>query len=112
MLEAGLKDSIPGVTIDRQCGSGLESVQYACRMIQAGAGKVYIAGGVESTSRAPWKIKRPHSVYETALPEFYERASFAPEMSDPSMIQGAENVPRCMMFQENYKMNLLIEVIN
>lgn len=94
LLEAGLKDSIPGVTIDRQCGSGLESVQYACRMIQAGAGKVYIAGGVESTSRAPWKIKRPHSVYETALPEFYERASFAPEMSDPSMIQGAENVAK------------------
>ncbi len=78
-------------------------------MIQAGAGKVYIAGGVESTSRAPWKIKRPHSVYETALPEFYERASFAPDMSDPSMIQGAEMWPRCMMFQENYKMNLLIE---
>lgn len=39
LLEAGLKDSIPGVTIDRQCGSGLESVQYACRMIQAGAAR-------------------------------------------------------------------------
>lgn len=39
LLEAGLKDSIPGVTIDRQCGSGLESVQYACRMIQARAGR-------------------------------------------------------------------------
>ena len=75
LLEAGLAESIPGVTMDRQCGSGLESIIYACRMVQAGAGHIYIAGGVESTSRAPWKIKRPQSVYDTQLPEFYERAS-------------------------------------
>ena len=56
LLEAGLAESIPGVTMDRQCGSGLESIIYACRMVQAGAGHIYIAGGVESTSRAPWKI--------------------------------------------------------
>lgn len=48
--------------------------------------------GVESTSRAPWKIKRPQSLYDTHLPEFYERAPFAPESQDPSMIQAAENV--------------------
>ena len=71
---------------------GLESIIYACRMVQAGAGHIYIAGGVESTSRAPWKIKRPQSVYDTQLPEFYERASFAPKGQDPSMIEAAENV--------------------
>lgn len=92
LLEAGLKHQIPGMTIDRQCGSGLEAVNQACRMVQAGAGTVYIAGGVESTSRAPWKIKRPQSLYDTHLPEFYERAPFAPESQDPSMIQAAENV--------------------
>ena len=92
LLEAGLAESIPGVTMDRQCGSGLESIIYACRMVQAGAGHIYIAGGVESTSRAPWKIKRPQSVYDTQLPEFYERASFAPKGQDPSMIEAAENV--------------------
>ncbi|MGI2314851.1 beta-ketoacyl synthase N-terminal-like domain-containing protein, partial [Staphylococcus cohnii] len=92
LLEAGLNQQVPGVTIDRQCGSGLEAVNQACRMIQAGAGLIYIAGGVESTSRAPWKIKRPQSVYDTHLPEFYERASFAPKDQDPSMIQAAENV--------------------
>lgn len=90
LLEAGLPVDIPGVTIDRQCGAGLEAVTYACRMIQAGAGEVYIAGGVESTSRAPWKIKRPQSVYDA--PEFFERASFAPDGEDPSMIEAAENV--------------------
>lgn len=70
LLEAHLNDEIPGLTIDRQCGSGLESVIHACRMIQAGAGDIYIAGGVESVSRSPWKIKRPQSVYDTQLPEF------------------------------------------
>ena len=92
LLEAELDHHIPGVTIDRQCGSGLEAILQACRMIQAGAGTIYMAGGVESTSRSPWKIKRPQSVYDTQLPEFFERASFAPERQDPSMIEAAENV--------------------
>src|SRR5699024_1641115 len=70
LLEAGLNQQVPGVTIDRQCGSGLEAVNQACRMIQAGAGSIYIAGGVESTSRAPWKIKRPQSVYDTHYQKF------------------------------------------
>lgn len=56
LLHAGLSSDIPGMTIDRQCGSGLEAINLACRMIQAGAGDIYLAGGVESTSRAPWKI--------------------------------------------------------
>lgn len=94
LLEAGLSNEVPGITVDRQCGSGLESIIYACRMVQCGAGRVYVAGGVESTSRAPWKIKRPQSVYETQLPQFYERASFAPEGQDPSMIEAAENVAK------------------
>ncbi|BGE83330.1 thiolase family protein [Staphylococcus petrasii] len=94
LLEAGLSNEVPGLTVDRQCGSGLESIIYACRMVQCGAGRVYVAGGVESTSRAPWKIKRPQSVYETQLPQFYERASFAPEGQDPSMIEAAENVAK------------------
>ena len=70
LLEAGLNHRIPGITLDRQCGSGLESIIYACRMVQCEAGKVFIAGGIESTSRAPWKIKRPQSVYEMQLPQF------------------------------------------
>ena len=76
LLEAGIDDAIPGLTIDRQCGSGLESIIYACRMIQSEAGKIYLAGGVESTSRAPWKILRPQSVYEQHFPQFM-KTSFA-----------------------------------
>ena len=82
LLEVGLKDSIPSVTIDRQCGSGLESVQYACRMIQAGAGKVYILQVVLKVQvEHLGKIKRPYSVYETTYLSFMS-ASFAPEMND------------------------------
>ena len=58
-LEASLPFSVPGMTIDRQCGSGLEAINIAMRMVQSGAGDVYLAGGVESTSRAPWKMKKP-----------------------------------------------------
>ncbi len=47
-LEAGLPVSTPGVTVDRQCGSGLEAITLAARMIQAGAGRFYLAGGTES----------------------------------------------------------------
>ena len=69
LLEAGLNHRISGITLDRQCGSGLESIIYACRMVQCEVGKCSF-GGVESTSRAPWKIKRPQSVYEMQLPQF------------------------------------------
>lgn len=94
MLEAGIDVRVPGVTVDRQCGSGLEAIHLACRLVESGAGDFYIAGGVESTSRAPWKMKRPTSLYPSEPPQFYERASFAPSDQDPSMIEAAENVAR------------------
>src|SRR5690625_2717253 len=53
-LTAGLPVEIPAVTIDRQCGSGLEAINQACRLVQAGAGDIYIAGGVESRCLATW----------------------------------------------------------
>jgi len=91
-LTAGFPVSVPGVTVDRQCGAGLEAVQLACRLIQAGAGEIYIAGGVESTSRAPYKIEKPANLY-TQLPRFYGRARFSPEgIGDPDMGVAAENV--------------------
>ena len=61
---------------------------YICMSNDSSGCRSYLySGGVESTSRAPWKIKRPQSVYDTQLPEFYERASFAPKGQDPSMIE-------------------------
>ncbi|MFZ3590631.1 thiolase family protein [Bacillus sp. DJP31] len=91
LLTAGLPYEVSGVTIDRQCGSGLEAINMAARHIQAGAGDIYLAGGVESTSLAPWKMEKPRSIYGS--PRFYSRARFSPEeIGDPEMGMAAENV--------------------
>ena len=90
-LAAGLPVSVPGVTVDRQCGSGLEAINLAARLVQSGACDVVLAGGVESTSTAPWRVAKPSSLYRS--PTFYDRARFAPEeVGDPSMIEAAETV--------------------
>ncbi len=90
-LTAGLPDCVPGLSVDRQCGSGLEAVVLAARLVQAGAGELYLAGGVESISTAP---ARAHRTADGAL-EFYDRAQFAPlETGDPDAGTAAENVAR------------------
>jgi acetyl-CoA acetyltransferase family protein len=63
-LLAGLPTSVPGVTENRLCGSGLEAVAAASREIATGDAEVCIAGGVESMSRAPWVIAKPERGYE------------------------------------------------
>jgi 3-oxoadipyl-CoA thiolase len=63
-LLAGLPDSVPGATVNRLCASGLEAVNCAARAVKLGEGDFYLAGGVESMSRAPWVVGKP----ERALP--------------------------------------------
>ena len=88
-LEAGLPVSVPGLTVDRQCGSGLDAIALASRLVAAGGGGVYLAGGVESISTAPLRAHR-NSV---GAPEFFARAQFAPPgLGDPDMGEAAENV--------------------
>ncbi|MCB9764822.1 MAG: thiolase family protein [Alphaproteobacteria bacterium] len=58
VLLAGLPQSVPGVTVNRLCASGLEAVNQASRAAAVGDGSVYIAGGVESMSRAPYVFPR------------------------------------------------------
>jgi acetyl-CoA acetyltransferase family protein len=64
VLLAGLPTSVPGVTENRLCGSGLEAVAAASREIATGDAAVCIAGGVESMSRAPWVVAKPEAGYE------------------------------------------------
>src|SRR5207302_2025591 len=52
-LLAGLPDSVPGVTVNRLCASGLSAIVSACHAVAAGDGELFVAGGVESMSRAP-----------------------------------------------------------
>ncbi len=58
-LLAGLPDSVPGATVNRLCASGLEAVNAAARAVKLGEGDYYLAGGVESMSRAPWVVGKP-----------------------------------------------------
>src|SRR5581483_8342293 len=58
-LLAGLPTSVPGVTVNRLCGSSLDAAMQASRMIESGDASVVIAGGVESMSRAPWVLLKP-----------------------------------------------------
>ena len=57
-LLAGLPQSVPGVTVNRLCASGLEAVNQAFRAARCGDGEVFLAGGVESMSRAPYSMQR------------------------------------------------------
>jgi len=59
VLLAGLPTTVPGVTLNRLCGSGLEAAINASRAIEAGDASLAIAGGVESMSRAPWVLLKP-----------------------------------------------------
>jgi acetyl-CoA acetyltransferase family protein len=65
-LLAGLPVSIPGVTVNRLCGSGLEATVEANRAIAIGDAAICIAGGVESMSRAPWVVMKPEEGYARA----------------------------------------------
>lgn len=92
-LEAGLPVSVPGLTIDRQCGSGLEAIALAARLVTAGAGRVYLAGGTESSSRAHLRFRPP--LTSDGAPEPVRRARMAPDaIGDPDMGIAAENVAR------------------
>ncbi|WP_299424908.1 thiolase family protein [uncultured Shimia sp.] len=91
-LHAGFPTSIPGVTVDRQCGSGLEAVMMACHLIMADAGSTYLAGGVESQSRAPLRTLPASG---TLSEHSYKRARFSPEMiGDPDMGAAADTVAK------------------
>ena len=98
LLEAGLPVDVPGLTVDRQCGSGLDAIVLAARLVAAGGNPVYLAGGVESISTAPLRAYRN----DDGEPDFFTRAQFVPlSYGDPDMGVAAENVAaRCKVSRE------------
>jgi len=64
LLLAGLPVDVPGVTVNRLCGSGLEAVNQCANAIKAEAGTLYIAGGTESMTRAPLVMMKPEQAYQ------------------------------------------------
>ncbi|WP_199442738.1 thiolase family protein [Umezawaea beigongshangensis] len=65
-LLAGWSTSVPGTTVNRLCGSGLDAVVQASRMIALGDAELVVAGGVESMSRAPWVLQKPSKAFPNA----------------------------------------------
>ncbi|MFG3619811.1 thiolase family protein [Nocardia sp. NPDC047654] len=91
-LRAGLGVHVPGVTVDRQCGSGLDAVMQAALRVRSGADELILAGGVESASTAPWRFWPPVAGAE---PVRYTRAPFAPSgFPDPDMGVAADDLAR------------------
>jgi 3-oxoadipyl-CoA thiolase len=99
-LLAGLPFSVPGATVNRLCASGLEAINSAARAILAGEGDVYVAGGVESMSRAPYSLPKAEAgfafgnltAYDTALGWRYPNKRLAELFPLESMGETADNV--------------------
>jgi len=94
-LLAGLPVSVPGITVNRLCASGLSAVQLAAVMVKSGEADIVIAGGVESMTRAPWVQAKPEKAwgkpglaYDTSIgwrfpnPEFLKRDKFTFSMPE------------------------------
>lgn len=100
VLLAGLPIEVGGVTVNRLCASGLNAINMAARAIKAGEGDVYIAGGVESMSRAPYSLPKAESgfsfgnltAYDTALGWRYPNPKMKEMYGTDSMGETAENI--------------------
>lgn len=101
-LLAGLAYDVPGVTVNRLCGSGLEAIADAARMIAVGEVECAIAGGVESMSRAPYVMTKPREGFSRTPPELFDTAlgwrfsnpKLAERFELLSMGETAENVAK------------------
>jgi len=100
-LMAGLPPSTPAVTVNRLCASGLQAVTDAARAITAGEGELYIAGGVESMSRAPFVIGKsdsPYSrdvkMYDTTIGSRFTNPRFKKMFGDHQMPETGDNVAK------------------
>jgi 3-oxoadipyl-CoA thiolase len=99
-LLAGLPDSVAGVTVNRLCASGLSAVVGACHAIAAGDGDLFVAGGVESMSRAPLVTAKPdaayprgdRTLYDTTLGWRFPNPALAERFPLESMGETGENV--------------------
>ncbi|MEQ6306379.1 3-oxoadipyl-CoA thiolase [Delftia acidovorans] len=98
-LLAGLPIDVPGATINRLCGSGLDAVGTAARAIKAGEARLMIAGGVESMSRAPFVMpkaesafSRSNAVYDTTIGWRFVNKLMKQQYGVDSMPETAENV--------------------
>jgi len=98
-LLAGMPEQVPGVTLNRLCGSGLDAVGSAARAIKSGEISLAIAGGVESMSRAPFVMSKAHSAFDRNVQTFdttigwrFVNPAFKKRWGTDSMPETAENL--------------------
>ncbi len=99
-LLAGLPESVAGVTVNRLCASGLSAVIGACHAVIAGDGDLFVAGGVESMTRAPFVTAKPdapygrgnRTLYDTTLGWRFTNPRYEERYSSASMGETGENV--------------------
>lgn len=91
-LQAGLPLDLGAMTVDRQCGSGLQAICLAAQAIKAGDGDVMLAGGSDSMTRAPFMMTRPPVAYSRVPPQFYYPRLSPESVGNPPMGITAENV--------------------
>ncbi len=99
LLLAGFKETVPGTTMNRLCGSGMDAIGTAARAIRSGEAEVMIAGGVESMSRAPFvtgkataAFSRAVQVFDTTIGWRFVNKKLNKMYGTESMIQTAENI--------------------
>ena len=100
-LLAGLPVTVPGQTINRLCASGLAAVLAAARAIQVGEGELFLAGGVESMSRAPFAMAKAESaysrdikIYDSALGSRFPNPCFVSTFGNDTLAETADNIAR------------------
>ena len=87
-LAAGIDQSVPALTIDSQCCGGLDAIALGASLIASRQAHVILAGGLESYSRSPIRVRRPREPHES--PVAYSRPAFTPwPDADPDMIEAA-----------------------
>lgn len=107
-LLAGLPVSVPGTTVNRLCASGLQSIMDASRALMCGDGNIYLAGGVESMTRAPFvmsKAEGPFSrrteIYDTTIGWRFPNKKLVEKYYPYSMGETAENVAKQWKISRN-----------
>lgn len=85
-LLAGFPDTVPGITVNRLCASGMSAITQAAHMIKAGAADLVVAGGVESMSRAPWVMAKPEQAF--AKPGASFDTSIGWRFTNPAFLSG------------------------
>lgn len=99
-LLAGFPDTVPGITVNRLCASGMSSIALATALVESGQAGIVVAGGVESMSRAPWVLEKPSKpfakpgqVFDTSIGWRFANPKFAEqEKMTYSMPETAEEV--------------------